>query len=95
MTFQKFEDFTRDYVQKSEKNFVQKVFLKGKMNILKPHPFGMFEVITGSGLLQICSIVCSVWTQDLAQLEFLVIPREVLGIMVTRQLENFLRLAGH
>ena len=52
-----------------------------------------FEVFAGSGLLLICSKACNLWTQDFAQLEFNVIPREVLGIIVTRQQENFLKVA--
>ena len=51
-----------------------------------------FEAFAGSGLLWICSKVCSVWTQELAKLEFLVVPRGVFGIMVTRQREIFLQL---
>ena len=51
-----------------------------------------FEEFASSRLLWICNKVCSVWTQELAQLEFLVIPRGVLGIMVTRQHEKFLQL---
>ena len=34
MTFQKFEDFTRDYVQKLEKVLFKEEFFKGKMDIL-------------------------------------------------------------